>query len=292
MAIQRKRGGILNVPRVSVIVPVYNGEATIEACVESILTQSFPVADIELLLIDNASTDTTAAILDRYSDRAVVLSEQKRGPSAARNRGLASATGDLISFTDADCIADHDWLARLIEPLDDPAVGIAGGSILAVKPCNPIEQFGERLHDHRLAIEYDSPPYAITMNWASPRSVIEKVGMFDEDLIRCEDCDLSYRIVAAGYRIVFASGAIVYHRNEESFTGLMAEAYAHGYHSIPLLRKHEEFVRNFVAESPPRQRPYAESDSTYWEVFKLGKATGKAVASLRYPVAGAEGNGT
>jgi glycosyltransferase involved in cell wall biosynthesis len=284
--------GVLNMPLVSVIVPVYNGEATIEACIESILALSFPASDVQLLLIDNASTDRTAAMLGRYADRATVLYEAKRGPAAARNRGLANATGDIIAFTDADCIVDRDWLTRIIEPLQDPAIGISGGTILSVKPCNAVEEFGERLHDHRMAIEYDSPPYAITMNWASPRSIIDKVGMFDEDLLRCEDCDLSYRIVLAGNRIVFTPDAIVYHRNEQTFAGLMAEAYAHGYHSIPLLRKHEEFVRSFVAQSPPKQRPYAESDAVFWEVFKLGKATGKAVASLGYPVVPADGNGT
>jgi cellulose synthase/poly-beta-1,6-N-acetylglucosamine synthase-like glycosyltransferase len=111
-------------------------------------------------------------------------------------------------------------------------------------------------------------------------AVIDEVGTFDVDLLRCEDCDLSYRIVAAGYRIVHAPDAIVYHRNEETFAGLMAEGYAHGYHSIPLLRKHEEFVRSYAAESPGKRRPVVEGDSVYWEVFDLGKATGKAVASL------------
>ncbi|MDP9176686.1 MAG: glycosyltransferase [Gemmatimonadota bacterium] len=268
-------------PRVSIIVPVYNGQRTIEECVESIFAQSIPGIDIQLLLIDNASSDRTSTILDRYRDRATILHEATRGPAAARNRGLKNATGDIIAFTDADCVVHRDWLSRLIEPLRDDAVGIAGGAILARKPCNAVEEFGERIHDHRMAIEYDSPPYAITMNWASRKSVIEEVGPFNEELLRCEDCDLAYRIVEAGYRIVHEPAAVVYHRNEQSLAGLIAEGYAHGYHSIPLLRKHEAFVRTFAAASPAKARPSSPNDARYWRIFNLGRATGKAIGSLR-----------
>ena len=268
-------------PRVSVIVPVYNSETTIGDCVESIFALSFPSDDIELLLIDNASSDRTSTILDRYRDRAVILHEATRGPAAARNRGLENATGDIVAFTDADCVVDRDWLSRIIEPLSDPDVGIVGGTIRAIRPCNAVEEFGERIHDHQMAIEYYSPPYAITMNWASRLSVLEEVGLFDEELLRCEDCDLAFRVVAAGHQIVHEPAAVVYHRNESSLAGLIAEGYAHGYHSIPLLKKHEEFVRTFAAASPAKPRPPSSDDALYWRVFNLGKATGKAIGSLR-----------
>ncbi len=273
-------------PRVSIIVPVYNGEITIEDCIESILALSFPRDDVELLLIDNASSDNTSSILERYRDRAVVLHETKRGPAAARNRGLSSAKGDIVAFTDADCVVDRDWLTRIIAPLRDPLVGIVGGTILATKPCNAIAEFGERIHDHRMAIEYYSPPYAITMSWASPRSIFEKVGLFDEDLLRCEDCDLSYRIVGAGYSIVHEPAAVVYHRNEQSLGGLIAEGYSHGYHSIPLLKKHEEFVRTFAPGKPEARdataRQSSPGQSLYWSVFNFGKTAGKAMGSLTH----------
>lgn len=271
----------MSTPRVSVIVPVYNGEQTIGDCVESIFALSFPRDDVELLLIDNASSDRTPVILNTYRDRAVILHETKRGPAAARNRGLLHATGDIVAFTDADCVVHRDWLSRLIAPLSDPVVGIVGGTILARTPCNAVEEFGERIHDHQMAIECYTPPYAITMNWASRRAVLEKVGPFDEELLRCEDCDLAYRVVAAGYRIVHEPAAVVYHHNERSLAGLIAEGYAHGYHSIPLLKKHEEFVRTFAAASPATPRPSSADNALYWRVFNLGKAAGKMIGSIR-----------
>src|SRR4029079_7539992 len=102
------------------------------------------------------------------------------------------------------------------------------------------------------------------MNWASPRAVLEKVGPFDDDLLRCEDCDLAYRVVAAGYRIVHEPAAVVYHRNEQTLAGLIAHRYAHGYHSIPLLKKHEEFVRTYSSASPATSGSLPEAHALYW----------------------------
>ena len=278
----------MSTPRVSVVVPVYNGARTIADCIDSVLQSSWPRSDLELLLVDNNSTDATGEVLSRYRDRAILLQEPTQGPAAARNRGLASATGDVIAFTDADCVVHSDWIREIVAPLGDPSVGIVGGTILARRPCNAIEQFGERIHDHRMAIEVYTPPYAITMNWASRRAVLDKVGFFDEKLLRCEDCDLAWRVVQAGYRIVHAPSAVIYHRNEKTLLGLMAEGYAHGYHSIPLLRKHNDFVRGFAASAPSRRAPVApaspspppRNESLYWRAFNLGKAAGRRVAKL------------
>src|SRR6188474_2967712 len=176
-----------DLPAVSVVVPVYNGQATLLPCLHSLLQLRYPADRMELIVVDNASTDATAAILEGVRDQLRVLREDKRGPAAARNRGIRAARGDCIALTDADCVVDPDWLAELVRPLADPEVGISGGRIRSVQPCNRIERFGERIHDHRRALEELVPPYAISMNWASRRAVLLDVGLFDETLLRDED---------------------------------------------------------------------------------------------------------
>ena len=69
----------------------------------------------------------------------------------------------------------------------------------AIDHANRVAQFGERIHDHRRSIEEYSPPFAITMNWASRQAILHEVGLFDESLLRGEDVELSWRIHAAGY---------------------------------------------------------------------------------------------
>ena len=227
---------------ISVIVPVYNGEETIRDCLDSLMAQEIPQT-YEIVCVDNASTDNTAKILDQYKVKKV--RETKRGPAAARNCGLQNASGEIIAFTDADCVVAKDWLANLVSVLEDPAVGIAGGKILARQPANHIETFGEEIHDHGKAIDLYRPPYAITMNWASRFSVLKELSFFDENFLRCEDVDLSYRIYQKGYRLVFNPEAIVYHRNESSYSGLSNEGFLHGYYSIQVLKKHHDFLKQF-----------------------------------------------
>lgn len=232
-------------PNVSVIVAAYNAEETIEHCIESLLKLSYPREKRELIFIDNASTDGTATILRKYGDGIHVSYERKRGPAAARNRGLSIARGDIVAFTDSDCVVDEDWLRNIISPLKIPIVGIVGGRILSRRPYNEIEKFGESIHDHNKAINVYKPPYAITMNWSSRLSVLKEVGFFDEDFIRGSDVDLSYRLLQARYRFLFEPDAIVYHRNESTLWGLFKEGIVHGYYSLPILKKHRLFLKSF-----------------------------------------------
>ena len=220
------------VPVVSVVVPVLNGAATVGACIESVLGVEVPQGGAEVIVVDNGSSDGTPQVLNRFQGLIRVFKERKRGPAAARNTGVLNARGKLIAFTDADCIVEPSWLKNLMPPLTNPAIGITGGEILAVQPANRIERFGELIHDHRRALEEFEPPYAITMNWASRRTVLEEVGLFDESLLRGEDTDLAMRIHAAGYRLVYCQDARVRHRNERTLRGLLWEGFRHGRASI------------------------------------------------------------
>jgi glycosyltransferase involved in cell wall biosynthesis len=282
-------------PTVSVIVPVYNAERTIDDCIRSLLELRYPADRLELRVVDNGSRDGTAAALRRYADRAVLLHERRRGPAAARNAGLKGAKGEVVAFTDADCVVDPHWLARLVEPLEDRRVGIAGGTILARPPANEVERFGEGIHDHRKAIELYRPAYAITMSWASRREVLLELGGFDERFRRCEDVDLSYRVTQAGYALAFAPEAVVYHRNETSLPGLFQEGFAHGFHGVRARKRHEAFLRQF-GYSRINRRAYAEIGNRVLDwargrdraragcdaAFNSGKKAGKLLGSARF----------
>ncbi len=225
------------VPTVSVVVPVLNGRATVAECISSLLRLDYEPDRLELIVVDNSSTDGTAAVLAEHRGRIRILHETVRGSSAARNTGIAAATGECIAFTDADCIVQPDWLRHLIPPLEDAGVGIAGGEIRSIQPCNRIELFGERLHDHRQAIEVFVPSYAITMNWASRRDVLEQAGLFDVALLRGADAELALRIRGAGYRIVYCPGARIFHRNPPTLRRLFAKGMLHGRSTVGVMGK-------------------------------------------------------
>jgi GT2 family glycosyltransferase len=281
--------------KVSVIVPVFNGEPSLAACVQSLLGLNYPRNDLELIFVNNASTDGTGRILAGLGDRIRVLSENKRGPAAARNKGLMEANHEIVAMTDADCVVDPDWLRFLVDPLRDSSVGLVGGTILSRRPCNAIELFGERIHDHRMAIDVYQPPYVITMNWAAKRTLLRGLNFFDESFIRCEDVDLSFRAFQAGCKFMFVPQAIIYHQNEQTYPGLFHEGYLHGFYSVQAIKEHNRLLKtlghtrinrrsyralltSFIRSLRGRQAQEARCDF----VFNTGKKIGKLLGSLRF----------
>ncbi len=188
-------------PLVSVVVPAWNAQETIEECVRSLLAQSYPRDRLEIIVVDNGSSDATRERLAPFEDSIAILSEATRGAAAARNAGIRHASGEIVAFTDSDCTVDEHWLTELVWPLSDLTVGVVGGPILARRPAGEAELFGEAIHDHAAAMLVCAPPYAVTMNWASRAEVLAEVGLFDEALRRAQDGDLAYRVLTAGYRL-------------------------------------------------------------------------------------------
>lgn len=275
------------------MVPVRNAAATIADCVDSLLALVYPSDGFEVLVVDNASTDPTPELLERYADRVRVLHEPIPGRSHARNAGVRHARGDVIAFTDADCRVDRNWLTEIVPAVRDEGVGMAGGRILTEQPCNYVERFGEVIHDHERAIKNSTPPHVITANCAARKSTLEAIGGFDPAFPRSQDADLAFRLWGAGHRMVFAGGAIVYHRNERTLRGLVHEGFLHGFWSVPLFERHRSLTnggtrinlrsyRRLAASLPRSVRGPDRLEARCVFAFELGKAAGRAVGSARY----------
>ena len=284
-----------DLPSVSVVVPVYNAEKSIKECIDSILSLNYPREKLELIFVNNSSTDNTQTLLEEYEGRIKILRERKRGPAAARNKGILNSTGEIIAFTDSDCTVDENWLKNIVNPLQDVRIGIVGGKILSKRPCNIIEEFGENIHDHNKAINEFKPPYVISMNWASRRSVLLEVGLFDESFIRCEDVDLSHKVMQADYRLFYEPEAIIYHSNEKTLSGLFIEGFEHGFWSIKAHKKwndlinpfgHRRFDFNTYKDLVESLINYIVGKDRHHNIcyffFNLGKKIGKIPGSFRF----------
>ena len=117
---------------VSVIVPMYNAERTLVACLDGLAAQDHPRADYEVLLVDNGSTDSSAAIARRYPG-ITLLSEPRPGAYAARNLGLRQARGELIAFTDPDCVPEPSWIREIAAALDEAGIELVCGRRLPAR---------------------------------------------------------------------------------------------------------------------------------------------------------------
>jgi len=118
--------------RISVVIPTYNEERYVERCLKSLVNQSLPRTEFELIVVDGGSTDRTVELAHEYAD--IVMQQKSKGVGGARNDGVDVATAELIATTDADIILPEDWLARICANLARDGVVVAYG------PVKPIEE--------------------------------------------------------------------------------------------------------------------------------------------------------
>jgi glycosyltransferase involved in cell wall biosynthesis len=210
------RAGI-STPCVSVIVPSHNAAASITGCLDALLHQSH--ADLEVLVCDDGSTDNTVDLVAAIEDPRVSLlcSALKRGSSAARNRGIRSAKGEIIFFTDADVEVDRDWVRNGLLYFDDETLlGIEGQVVYVSDDYSP--QYSDRIVQNLHGGQY------MTANAAYRRDALLAVGLFSEQNGNYEDRDLAIRLRRYG-RIAFAHDARARHvRERYSVRTFMHEA--------------------------------------------------------------------
>jgi glycosyltransferase involved in cell wall biosynthesis len=167
---------------VSVVVPFCNAERWIEACIEGLVSQKYPRSRCEILMVDNNSTDASAAIVRRYPE-VRLLAEVKQGSYAARNRGLGAARGDLVAFTDADCAPSHDWLDEVVRAMEDPDIAILLGSREYVGPSfglSMIAAYENERDAFMVRSERRQLYYGHTNNMVVRRAVFDELGPFVE----------------------------------------------------------------------------------------------------------------
>ena len=143
-------------------------------------------------MIDNGSSDGTAALIQARP--VTYLREAKRGVSNARNRGIAESRGEILSFVDADCLVEPQWLTELVRPFEDPAVGSVGGDLQHAPPTTAAERQAARMLGNWQRFAFTSnPAYPITANAAYRRDVLDRIGPFNPHMTRAQDVELGLR---------------------------------------------------------------------------------------------------
>ncbi len=219
-------------PSVSIIVPVYNSKDTIRMCLKSLLNLDYPFDRLEILAVDNNSTDGSKEIIAQFP--VTYLLENKVQTSyGARNKGIENASGEILIFTDADCIADPQWLRNLLEGFKERNVGCCAGEILPYKPFSLVEVYSARkgFISQRITLSKPFLPFPQTANVAYRREVFERIGAFNHRLISGGDADFAWRMqLQTNLKIEYCPEAIVYHKHRSSLKGLFrqGEKYAIG----------------------------------------------------------------
>ena len=221
-------------PPVSVVVPVRDGARTIPALLASLARQTLPADRFEIVVVDNASRDETAELARDAG--AIVIQEPVANRALARNRGVQAASGELLAFVDADCVAEPQWLESILRC--SPAAPLMAGPVRLTTndPPNPVERF-ERLW--RFAQEHwVQQGWAVTANLAVWREAFERVGGFDPAYRHySEDADFCVRCKRAGLELGYCPDATVCHAGEDRLWPMLRRAFFHGYGSSQAVRR-------------------------------------------------------
>lgn len=197
---------------ISVVIPAYNAGMTLAACLDALFHQTVSAEQYEVIVVDDGSSDNTSEVARRFPVR--YFFQTNRGPATARNQGANEAEGDILLFTDSDCVPAPDWVEQMTKPFED-------ASVAAVKGAYRTRQrsFAARFAQIEFEDRYDRLRSAGTIDLIGTYSagfrkeVFLRMGGFDRAFPSAnnEDVDFSYRLSSAGYRMIFNPEAIVHH---------------------------------------------------------------------------------
>ncbi|MGZ5020978.1 MAG: glycosyltransferase [Chthoniobacterales bacterium] len=225
-------------PSVSVIVCSYNGARTLPACLDSLGTLDYP--DYEVILVDDGSTDNTAEIAARYP-QVKFIQQKNHGLSHARNTGARAARGEVLAYTDSDCMADRDWLYFLINTLlSGNYAGVGGPNVPPpaqdwIQACVAAAPGGP---SHVLLTDTVAE-HIPGCNMAWYRWAFDNVGGFDVDYHKAgDDVDFCWRVQQSGHEVAFSPSAVVWHHRRFTLRAFQRQQEGYGEAESMLRFKH------------------------------------------------------
>jgi cellulose synthase/poly-beta-1,6-N-acetylglucosamine synthase-like glycosyltransferase len=213
-------------PFVSVIVPFFGSVASLTPTLQALERQTYPADRYEVAVVNNGAR-IDLEVLGRSFPRVIQVSEEQPGAYAARNRGVRATRGEILAFTDSDCLPAVDWLRRGVGALIDPAdVEVVGGNITVFARDSERPNAVE-LHQlvHSFPQEYfvRALRFAMTANLFTYRRTFEQNGPFEAALLSGGDAEWGQRLCAKGARIRFAPAAEVRHPARRTLRGLIRQ---------------------------------------------------------------------
>lgn len=229
--------------RISVIIPAYNASRTLAECLSALQKQTIPRSDYEIIIVDDGSTDNTVSIADSFDVN--VIQQAHAGPALARNLGVSHAKGELILFTDSDCIASPDFIEQMTKPFSDPnVVGVKGA--YRSRQREVWARFAQIEFEERYSklARSSSIDFVDSHAAAFRKQVFLEVGGFDPHfpVANNEDVDLSYKIARIGYKMVFNPEAIIFHYHPAGMKKYLLTKFFRAYWRMLVYRRFPEKI--------------------------------------------------
>ena len=259
---------------ISIIIPARDAASTLAACLDALGMQSLTEPH-EIIVLDDGSKDDTAEIARRAG--VICFTIPHSGPATARNYGAQRACGEILLFTDADCVPAMTWAAELSSAFRDRTVAGAKGAY-KTREGGLIPRFvqAEYASKYERMARQSSIDFIDTYSAAYRREIFLANGGFDIAFPApsVEDQEFSFRLAKKGYKLVFAPKAVVYHRHDLTLHEYATRKFWIGYWKAVLLRRHPEKALG-DSHTPPSQR---------WQIALLALAGMGAILSGSSPI--------
>lgn len=231
-------------PLISVVIPAYNAEATIGACVTALRKQVYD-RPYEIIVVDDGSIDKTPEVA--RENGATVITIPNSRPAAARNTGIRTAKGEIVCCTDADCVPSPNWLCEITAPFGDSTVAACKGTYTTRQP-HPVARFVQLEYEDKYDLLRDSESidFIDTYSAAYRRDVLLANDGFDECFDYLEDQELSFRLASRGYKMVFQPTAVVEHFHSATLGSYLRKKRLIGYWKAQVVRR---FPNRMVKDS-------------------------------------------
>ncbi len=229
-------------PVISVVIPMRNEAAHIAACVDSVLAQDYP-GRVEVIVVDGDSDDASRQVLGGYGGRINVLRNPARIVPTAMNIGIGAARGEIIARVDAHTVLAPDYLRVGVATLRRTGADNVGGPMYAVGAGRwgtaialaMASRFGIGAYFHFATSDREVDTVYMGMY---PRALFERIGLFDEELVRNQDDELNYRLRKAGGHIFLSTRMRSQYQNRQSPKALARQFFQYGWWKVRVLQKH------------------------------------------------------
>jgi mycofactocin glycosyltransferase len=257
-------------PCVSIVIPSYNRAKELERCLHSLFVLDYPIQCLEIVIVDDASTDETNSLLERMAQEAtgrdlnlhIVQHERQQGVGISRNTGAEAAHYELLAYIDSDCVASQSWLRNIVPAFQDTRIAAVGGMVRAHKRHTLLGRY----EDVRSSLFMGTRPqqvrlegpvtYLPTANMLMRRAIWQQLGGF-APMTHGEDVNFCRRLLTSGASILYLPQGVVYHDYRTTLGTFLRVRADYAASEAPLLQRHPTERRILVL--PPEQAMFAGS---------------------------------
>jgi len=233
-------------PSISIIIPVKNRPEDIRECLTSLANLDYPKDKVEIIVVNDGSTDSTSKVLPTFDIKVIHL-PQSIGASACRNLAAREASGDLLGFTDSDCVPHPHWLRELSPYFNDERIGIVGGYVSNFYNQSSLDCYEEvksslNMGSSSFKVENDGPStaYVPSCNLIIRKKAFSKAGGFQEDLTVGEDVDLCWKTRGLGYHLLYVPKGEVKHKHRNHLLHMSRRRFDYGTSEAILYLRHKD----------------------------------------------------